>query len=335
MSRLLRPDGFRVLTAPSGDQAITLLEAQGPSIGVVVSDYVMPGMSGAELLKAVRLRWPDATRILVTGNADLATAAHAINEGRVARLITKPCDPDQFRQLVGDAVGQYQLVLENRRLRQLETEQAARLAQWNQELEQQVRERTAELERANASLTRGLLETVRLLVGFLERRLPDRANRCREIARLVGKLAERAALEPELTRLIQVTALVHDIGLMGLADPILRQRPEDMPQGARVQYEQHPIIGQGMLGAVEQLVDISTWIRHHHERWDGHGYPDRLAAFSIPLPSRLIALVDGYVDAVGREGGTAARWRSAQRAAGAYDPELVEVLGAEVEKLQS
>jgi len=100
---------------------------------------------------------------------------------------------------------------------------------------------------------------------------------------------------------------------------------------ARTQYEQHPIIGQGTLSGIEQLVEIATWIRHHHERWDGHGYPDRLAGLSIPLPSRIIALTDGYIEAVGREGTTATRWRSAQRAAGAYDPDLVEVLAAELE----
>jgi len=129
---------------------------------------------------------------------------------------------------------------------------------------------------------------------------------------------------------MQVAALVHDIGLMGLADPIVRQRPDDMPHAARIQYEQHAIIGQSMLSAVEQLVEIGTWIRHHHERWDGHGYPDRLSGPAIPLPSRVIALADGYLGAVGREGGTAPRWRSAQRAAGAFDPDLVEVLATEL-----
>jgi response regulator RpfG family c-di-GMP phosphodiesterase len=331
MSRLLRPDGLRVLTAPSGHRAIAVLEEQGPAIGVVVSDYMMPSMNGAELLRAVRLRWPDATRILVTGNSDLSTAAHAVNEGQVARMITKPCDPDQFREMIGSGVAQYLLVLENRRLRDVEINQAARLEQWNQRLEELVNLRTAELELANASLKRGLLDSVRLLVGFLERRLPDRAIRCRAIARLAGLLAERAAVDPELVRMIQVTAQVHDIGLMGLADSILRQRFEDMPHAARAQYQQHPIIGQGMLGAVEQLAEISLWIRHHHERWDGHGYPDHVAGNSIPLPSRIIALVDGYVEAVARESGTAARWRSAQRAAGAYDPELVEILDATIE----
>jgi response regulator RpfG family c-di-GMP phosphodiesterase len=81
-----------------------------------------------------------------------------------------------------------------------------------------------------------------------------------------------------------------------------------------------------MLAAVDQLVEIATWIRNHHERWDGHGYPDRLVGAAIPMPSRLIAVADGYLEACSREGSTAPRWRNAQRGAGAYDPGLLDVL---------
>src|SRR2546430_1061089 len=145
MSRLLRPDGVRVLIASGGQRALELLEAEGTSIGVIVSDYAMPGMNGADLLRAVRLRWPDVTRILSTGNADLHAAARAVNEGQVSRLVTKPCDPDQFRELVSTALAQHHILLENRRLRQVADEQAARLEQWNRQLEDMVKQRTAEL----------------------------------------------------------------------------------------------------------------------------------------------------------------------------------------------
>jgi response regulator RpfG family c-di-GMP phosphodiesterase len=151
------------------------------------------------------------------------------------------------------------------------------------------------------------------------------------VAKLAGKLAEKSGMPADTVRRVQVAALVHDIGLMSLSDPVLRQRPDDMPSGARVQYEQHPVIGQSMLAAVEQLVEIASWIRYHHERWDGHGYPDRLIGAAIPMPSRLIALADGYLEAISRDGGTAPRWRNAQRGAGAYDPSLLDVLEAEVD----
>ncbi|HTD78843.1 MAG TPA: response regulator [Chloroflexota bacterium] len=193
LSRLLRTDGVRVLTAGGGEDALAVLQEHAGSIGAVLSDYAMPGMNGAELLRAVHMRWPDITRVMLTGNADLPAAARAVNEGQLSRLYTKPWQPDDFRKAVVDALEQHRILVENRRLRSLADaqairleQQAARLEQWNHRLEQLVAERTVELEQANAGLHRGLLDSVRLLLTFLERRLPDRANRCREIARLAG-----------------------------------------------------------------------------------------------------------------------------------------------------
>jgi response regulator RpfG family c-di-GMP phosphodiesterase len=330
LSRVLRLDGVRVLTASGGEQALAVLEVQASLIAAVVSDYAMPSMNGAEFLRAVRLRWPDITRMLLTGNADLPSAARAVNEGQLSRLYTKPWQPDELRQAVAEAVEQHRMLLENRRLRALADTQAVRLEQWNQRLEQLVAERTAELEQANASLHRGLLDSVRLLLTFLERRLPARATRCREIARLGGRLAERAGLSHEQGRWVQIAALVHDIGLVGLSDELLRRTPSLLPPLERAQYERHPITGQTMLGSVEPLAEMSHWIRHHHERWDGSGYPDRLVGSAIPLVSRIIALVDGFLEAAAREGGTAILWRREQRHTGAFDPMLLTLLDDEL-----
>lgn len=201
MSRLLRPDGLRVLTASNGEGAIAVLEAEGDSVGVVVSDYAMPGMNGADLLRAVRLRWPDSARILATGNADLAAAARVVNEGQVARLITKPCDPDQFRHIVTAALADSQVLLENRRLRQLAEEQSIRLEQWNQRLEQLVNERTAALEQANASLQRGLRDTVRLLIGSWSDACQSmRIAAARWLAWRVGSVSGQASLQKSFVR---------------------------------------------------------------------------------------------------------------------------------------
>ncbi len=330
LTRLLRPDGIRVMTAGGGSEALELLETHAASVGVVMSDYAMPGMNGAELLHSVRLRWPDLTRVLLTGNADLTAASRAVNEGQLSRLYMKPWQPDQIRQAVAQALDEYRMLAENRRLRALADEQAIRLEHMNQHLERLVIERTSELEQANVQLHRSLLETVRLLLTSLEHRLPRRAAQCKEVARLAGRLAERAGMDTDEARRVQVAALVHDVGLMTLPDSIVRRAPAELSMSARAQYQGHPAVGQRMLSSVAELTDIATWIRHHHERWDGRGYPDRLAGESIPLPSRIIALADGYLEAVASETGTEKRWRDAQKLAGAYDPELLQLLDDEV-----
>jgi response regulator RpfG family c-di-GMP phosphodiesterase len=333
IKRLLRPDGISVRTANAGDEAVRLLERDADSIGAIVTDYSMPGMSGAELLRITHQRWPDITRVLLTGNADLEAAARAVNEGQVSRLYTKPWQPAEFRQAIAQALEQNHVLTENRRLRALAEEQAASLAHWNQRLETQVAERTAELEQANLSLQKGLLGTVQLLLGMLEQRLPDRAARCREVARLAARLAERAGLPTAEIRWVQVAALIHDLGLASLPDALLRRPPAELLLTQRTQYERHPLIGQKMLSRVEELTGLGTWVRHHHERWDGLGYPDRLAGTAIPLPSRIIALADAYLEAAAFETGTAPMWRRAQLIAGAFDPDLVVLLQDELSAL--
>ena len=328
LSRLLRPSGRRILTAESGASAISLLEDHAESIGVVVTDYTMPSMNGAEFLGVVRLRWPDITRILLTGNADIASAAAAVNEGGLSSLFTKPVQPEEFRQAITQALAHHSSLVETRRLRRIADDQAARLELWNARLETLVGERTRDLERANGSLRKGMLETVRLLLVLLQQRLPNRTAHYKAVARLAGRLAERAVRPPEEVRAIQAAALIHDIGLVSLPDALLR--PGLVPMTRRVEYERHAVLGQQMLSSVEELAEMATWIRHHHERWDGTGYPDRLVGSAIPLASQLIALAAGFNDAVTREGGSAASWRWTQSQAGEFDQVLVGYLEDEI-----
>jgi response regulator RpfG family c-di-GMP phosphodiesterase len=300
--RLLRPDGIEVLTADGGAKAISILEECSASISAVVSDYSMPGMNGAEFLRVARLRWPDITRVLLTGNADLPAAARAVNEGQLSRLYTKPWHGDEFRQAIAQALEQHRVLGENHRLRSLAEDQAVRLEQWNGRLENLVAERTEQLEQANASLHRGLIGTLQLSLGLLERRLPDRAARCREVARLAAPLAQRTGLPKSEVRWVQVAALVHDLGLASLPDALLRRPAAELLLAGRLHYERHPLVAQNMLNRVEELARVGVWVRHHHERWDGRGYPDRLAGPAIPLPSRIIAVADAYLErAVVRE----------------------------------
>jgi response regulator RpfG family c-di-GMP phosphodiesterase len=329
LRRLLRPEGIELLTASSGDEALQALEEHGEALDVLISDYAMPGMDGAELLGKVRERWPEITRVLLTGNADLPAAARAVNEGQLSHLSTKPWQPEEFRLVVLQAIDQRRMLRENRELRLLADQQAKRLEEWNQRLEVLVAERTAELETANISLNKSLLETVRLLTTVLEQRLPEHAARCREVARLAGRLAERAALPPDEVRRIQVAGLVHDIGLLGLPQSLTNSVPSGLPMAGRIQYQQHAEIGYTLLSSVERLTDMAGWIRHHHERWDGNGYPNRLSRTEIPMPSRIIGLAAGYIEARATRGGIA-NWLRQQREDGAYDPDLVDLLEREL-----
>ena len=329
LRRLLRPDGVQLHTAASGEEGLAVLEEHGDSLDAIISDFAMPGMDGAEFLSTARIRWPDVTRILLTGNADLPAAARAVNEGQMSYLATKPWQPEEFRHLIARAIEQRRILAENRRLRQLADEQAKRLEEWNQHLEVTVAQRTAELENANAHLNRSLLDTVRLLTTFMEQRLPDHAARCRDTARLAGRLAERAAMSAEEVRRIQVAALVHDIGLLRLPPTLVHGSPVALPVASRMQYQKHVEFGEQLLANVERLREIARWIRHHHERWDGTGYPDKLASTDIPMPSRIIGLASAFFeDRLAQV--NVVTWIRQQRTDGRFDPDLVDLLDEEL-----
>lgn len=126
LRRLVRPDGYQVLTANGGESALALLDRQ--PVDVIVSDQRMPGMTGTEFLRRVRERFPDTIRIVLSGYTELDSVTSAINDGAVYKFLTKPWVDEQLRSNISEAFRRKRLNDENRRL-QAELEAAnARLA---------------------------------------------------------------------------------------------------------------------------------------------------------------------------------------------------------------
>ena len=146
LRRLFRPHGYNILIAEGG--ALGLAEMEKTHVDLVISDMRMPEMDGAAFLKAVRERWPDTVRILLTGYADVTSTVAAINEGEIYRYISKPWDDAEIVNTVRDALARQKLELENQRLTALTQTQNEALKGLNANLENKVAERTAELQQA-------------------------------------------------------------------------------------------------------------------------------------------------------------------------------------------
>jgi DNA-binding NtrC family response regulator len=114
LARSLRRPEYVVLSAASPDAAVELLRQN--AVDVVISDHLMPGMTGIEFLKLVRDRYPDTVRIMLTGHADTETAVKAINQGEIYRFLSKPCPAVELQVTVHLALEQLALSRENRRL---------------------------------------------------------------------------------------------------------------------------------------------------------------------------------------------------------------------------
>jgi type II secretory ATPase GspE/PulE/Tfp pilus assembly ATPase PilB-like protein/FixJ family two-component response regulator/RNA polymerase subunit RPABC4/transcription elongation factor Spt4 len=117
MQRIFMEENYAVLTATSAEKALTILERQ--PVQLVISDHRMPGMTGAELLKAIKEKWPETIRIMLTGHADVNSIMGAVQDGAVYKFITKPWNDEDLRLTVSLALQQYVLQHENRKLREL------------------------------------------------------------------------------------------------------------------------------------------------------------------------------------------------------------------------
>lgn len=152
---------------------------------------------------------------------------------------------------------------------------------------------TDDLMSANVRLERANLSFATALVATLDARDEYTAGHSAAVAIYARDIALRMGLAEEEQQLAHLCGLVHDIGKIGLA-PGLLEKSGPMTLDERRQMEEHSAIGQRILANVDDYAEIAKVVRHHHERWDGHGYPDGLAGEQIPLIARIIAVADAY-----------------------------------------
>jgi putative nucleotidyltransferase with HDIG domain len=115
----------------------------------------------------------------------------------------------------------------------------------------------------------------------------------KRVADIVVKIFKRLGVSSEITNWIRLAALLHDVGKIGTPENILNKAGElDIFEMDMVR--QHPLTGAKMIEQIPMLKDLSPWILHHHERYDGSGYPSQLSGDSIPIPSRVIAIADVF-----------------------------------------
>jgi putative nucleotidyltransferase with HDIG domain len=149
------------------------------------------------------------------------------------------------------------------------------------------------LTSANERLERANLSFATALVATLDARDEYTAGHSAAVAIYARDIAERMGLSEKQQQLVHLCGLVHDIGKVGL-QPGLLEKPGALTLEERRQMEAHPVIGERILAKVDSYGEIARIVRHHHERVDGHGYPDGLTGDQIPLLSRIISVADAY-----------------------------------------
>ena len=301
LQRVLRRDGYRILTAAGGPEALQLLETEAASVSLIISDQRMPQMTGAEFLEKAKAQCPDAIRFLLTGYSDLEAVTTAVNRGEIHRYLTKPWDDDDLRVQIRQALAQVALVRENRRLQEVTRRQNRQLYEIGLGLDRRVKEKTRELtesrdrlETLNRALEDSLTGTVRLLSALVDNTCPVMGRILRRTGELARTAAEAFGLPPRQCRDIETAGLLCDIGLLGMPQTLWQKDTARMNRTELDAFSQHPVIASISLEAIEHLVPVGEIVLYHHEHVDGSGFPNGLRGEEIPLGARIVAAASEY-----------------------------------------
>jgi putative two-component system response regulator len=253
IASILDGSGYDAVIAASGHEAIRRVEER--DFSMVLTDINMPGsISGLELIEELHARRPSLPIILVTGSAEEENLREALDRG-AAGFITKPFKAAQLREKVAAV--------------------HARARRAEGEVRERVLAPTVATVLANA-------------IEVHDATMEGHTERLAALALELGRLCGVSATDLEA---LGLGAVLHDIGKIGISDAIL-MKPGRLSEEERAAMQAHPAIGDRMLEPVELLDPVRPIVRHHHERWDGAGYPDRLAGDTIPLLARIVAVAD-------------------------------------------
>ena len=318
--RLLDQAGYRCSAAADAREARRLVT--GDEFELLVTDVNLPGESGLQFVQHVLAEFPRTAAVMVTGSDDPALANTAIEVGAYG-YIMKPFTANEVLISVKNALCRRRLEMDNSAQRET--------------LEQIVRARTAALERSAQRLKLSREETVRRLSRAVEYRDEETGGHTERMSAYCAMLAGKLGLDSES---IRVASPMHDVGKVALPDHILL-RPGALTADERREMERHTWIGYQILsGSGSALLELGATIAlTHHEKWDGTGYPRRLAGNAIPLEGQVAAVADVF-DALTSDRpyrrafsiDQAVKIMHAERG-GHFDPRLVDLFLENVEEV--
>jgi putative two-component system response regulator len=268
-SRKLGREGYECLVAENGKDALALLEKH--RIALVLLDITMPGMSGRDVLREIVTKYPDTAVIMITAIDSAETAIDLLKAGAYDYII-KPVYFNELPLRVQRALDRRKLMIENR--------------QYWLDLEERVAKQTAKVREA-------FLNSLKSLALALEAKDKYTSGHSQRVADSAVNIAQRLKMAPEEIERLRFAALVHDIGKIGIKESVINKEGE-LTDEEYAYISTHSAIGENILKPVIEDKEILRMVRHHHERYDGRGYPDGLTGRNIPLGSRIVAVADMF-----------------------------------------
>ena len=344
LHRIFRREPYKFLCANSGAEGLRLL-AVTTGVAVIVSDQRMPSMNGSMFLTLSKVLAPESIRMLFTSYSDVESTVAAMNEGGATHYIKKPWDDSELLQIVRDSVIQYHLLMENRRQQDIINQQNEELSSWNRNLKDRVLAQTTlirkQVEEQHAQNRRHLINVqgvIETLTVLAEQRAPTSRIHALNTATLSIAMAQSLGLPANDIETIRIAALLHDIGKNAISDISLVTGGEnDLNEEEWGKYFKHPVLGQIALDSIRDLQQVGMLIRHHHERYDGSGFPDGLSGAAIPLGAAIIAMANSCDREIKIQVGTGGVERALEKVTAlsgtAFAPQLIPHLSKPAHKL--
>ena len=297
--KLILKDSYAVVTAESAKDGLRKMQAQ--NVDLILTDIRMPGMSGLEFLKLVRTWYPSVEVILVTAYPDSKTTLKALKEGALDYII-KPFNQWEVIGAVKKAISKRDQVIHTART----------------------------LELLKAAIQENYETTTKALIAAIDAKDAYTSGHSQRVSRLFTIIAKNLNLSLESVNLYTQAGYLHDIGKIGVSERVLL-KPGPLTKVEWLEVQQHPVIGSRIIEPVKFLRKALKIVLHHHERYNGGGYPEGLKKHEIPFEARLLSIFDAY-DAMTSERPYRGAYKHKKaleiittEAGRQFDPELVPV----------
>ena len=252
---------YRIMTASNGLEGLETLKRNINDISLIVSDHKMPIMEGTKFLEEANKIAPDIIKILLTGFSDIEIITDAVNKCNLFQYILKPFNPDELQETVRNGIDKFDLISSKSLILK--------------------------------DLKELFYKTIKSISSALDAKDPYTHGHSMRVTLYSIILAKELNIPQNKLELVETAGLLHDIGKIAIPTAILC-KPGKLTDDEFVIMKSHPVNSEKLIASIKKLHDVSPGVKHHHERWDGRGYPDHLAGEDIPYSARIIALADTY-----------------------------------------
>lgn len=299
LQRLFVGHPFQLMQAGSGGQALEIMQSH--KVQVIVCDMRMPEMNGAEFLAKAAAMQPDCYRILMTGYADLASTVQAINLGKIHRYVQKPWNNQELLTLVDEGLEKFRLLMANKQLTAMVAKQNKELKILNQNLEDRVVQRTAQLKQTLNHI-KGMLKqqeqdhkaTKEVLYNIISSDPALSGEFALNVSQTCAALGRQLGFDSEQRQQLRQAGLLSELGKLGLPAALQTTPFYQLTPQERSHYLQHPQYAEEILAPALHLHAVSDAIGQQYEKFNGSGEPLHRVGTDICMNARILAVARDF-----------------------------------------